>query len=239
MRGQRRRPGVEHVGTGGRAGGVRIAGADRGDQRVVLGPGVTGAFGRGPPVHPLEPGVQRRHHRVQHGVARVRADGRVERGVQFGEPVELLRLGRLPGVPEDAVELVGRGGAGPLGGQPGGEHLEREADVEQILDVLNGKLRDDRAAPRLRHQPTFRLQHADRLADRVAGDPERVGEPVLGEPVARCVHPVDDPAAQLRSDLVTQWTMGVTDSGGHLHTVSNQMAIHVASDRASGAPSAA
>ena len=41
-------------------------------------------------------------------------------------------------------------GAGPLGREPGREHLQRQPYVEQVLHVLHGHARDDGAAPRLR-----------------------------------------------------------------------------------------
>jgi hypothetical protein len=63
----------------------------------------------------------------------------------------------------------------------------------------------------VREQETLGFQNADRLADRIAGHPELGGEPLLREPVAGLVQPVDDAPAQLVGDLVAQRTVAVAD----------------------------
>jgi hypothetical protein len=107
----------------------------------------------------------------------------------------------------------------PLGREAGCQRLELLAYGEQVAYGGLVERRHHRTTARQDLDEALRLDDAQCLADRVAGDPEVVGQPGLGQPLPLGVVPVHDPPAELREDLLAQSDMVGTDRPHLTHVV--------------------
>jgi len=206
---------------GGRLGLVGICDSDRRDEPAVLGPGMGRPPGRAAQEHPLDVVVHRGGHRLQPPVAADVEDPAVQSAVQLRQGGEVASLGCDPG----PVEQFGEGRdvvrCRPLGGEPGRQRLQSAADREQVRDQAGVLIGDDRAAAGGDGHEPLGGDDPQRLADRVAGDAEVGGQPVLGQALTDRVPAGDDPPAQGFQDGVAQHDVVVADGRPRLRRLAD------------------
>ena len=87
---------------------------------------------------------------------------------------------------------------------PGSDAQQRAAQLEYLVDLVDGESGHSRAAPRLDADQPVALENPQRLADRAATDRESAGHLLFAHPVAREQLAADDGVADLLGDLLSQ-----------------------------------
>jgi hypothetical protein len=184
---------------GQRAGLIRVAVAQRRQQRVVL----AGGFGAGPGYlrDAMQGCPQQAHQRQQQRAPCVLVDSEVELAVQ-------VRVGRVA-VGEGSHAVVQRGQPGQAGlvdlagRQRGAEGFEGGADLEVLLHRAVGRGRHGEAAVRVALEQALGFEAAHRLPDRRLADPEPPGQVTLAKLLPRGQLTGDDQLADKRDDQIS------------------------------------
>ena len=103
-----------------------------------------------------------------------------------------------------------------------GERIERRANLEDVVDVADGKVRDVGAAPRHHDDVAFQLQLSDRLAHGRAADAEFFGELDLHEPLPGRERTALDRIAQSLGNDLAQRLVAVEADRRELHFLSHR-----------------
>ena len=93
----------------------------------------------------------------------------------------LLRGGKIDEETLQAFQLVLRDA---LRREGAGERIERRANLEDVVDVADGKVRDVGAAPRHHDDVAFQLQLSDCLTNRGSGNAKFFSQLNLHKPFA-------------------------------------------------------
>jgi hypothetical protein len=137
----------------------------------------------------------------------------VDRGVEVAvcdqvvDPeVALERLDALRGV----TDLLDVGLGAPLGGERGGERVQRSPDFEEIARLLGGQVGDPGVAVRIEFDQALGLEPPQRLAERGGADPDGARQDGLVERLPGGELPGEDLLAQLR---VREVALGAVELG--------------------------
>lgn len=185
-------------------GRLRVPGAQRVEDLLVLGEGVGDPVGVG--VHDGDAHAQLAVAElvVEAGedlVAAAADDLGVEAAVGDGGAGEVTRRGLLLLPGEQLLQPFdepGRGGHG----LPRRVHLDQQPGLHHVRDLLRGDGQDQRALLRVEPDQPLDLQAEQRLAHRRAGDAHRLGQLPLGEQRPALVVTVEDALLDVGVDAV-------------------------------------
>lgn len=137
---------------------------------------------------------------IESGAAGQRYQALVEADVSGAEVLPVLAVqGVLAGSDCGAQRVQGRAGAG---GAPGSGALDDRADPVEVTDILGAQLPDEHSVVEPVVKQPFVGEQPEGFPQRVAGDSQRTGDGLLGQPVPGCEVALGDAGTQDNAVLI-------------------------------------